>query len=86
MTCGGIYFETMCLSAHRKWPLGSGWTQVRERGMVLLEKAVRFSRDLGIRIIRLAGYDVYYEESTPETGRLLQENLEAGWNGTPFSP
>ena len=31
---------------------------------------------LGIRIIQLAGYDVYYEESTSETVQRFGENLK----------
>jgi len=32
-----------------------------------MERAVVFAQDLGIRVIQLAGYDVYYESSTKET-------------------
>lgn len=71
----GIRLETMCLSGHRKYPIGSADPSVRARGMEMMEKAVLLARDLGIRIIQIAGYDVYYEDSTPETKRLFGENL-----------
>ena len=41
-----------------------------------MEKAIQLADDLGIRIIQLAGYDVYYDESTPETVARFGENLE----------
>jgi L-ribulose-5-phosphate 3-epimerase len=72
----GVPLRTMCLSGHRKYPLGSADPQIRARGMEIMEKAIQLADDLGIRIIQLAGYDVYYEESTPETVRLFGENLK----------
>lgn len=63
----GIPIRTMCLSGHRKYPIGSSSPEICARGMEIMEKAIQLADDLGIRIIQLAGYDVYYEESTPET-------------------
>lgn len=71
----GLPIRSICLSGHRKYPLGSADPAVRARGMEIMEKAVRLADDLGVRIIQLAGYDVYYEESTPETKELFLENL-----------
>ena len=72
----GIPISTMCLSGHRKYPLGSLDEAVRNTGMKIMEKAIDFAADLGIRIIQLAGYDVYYETSTNETRELFEKNLE----------
>lgn len=44
--------------------------------MAILEKAVRLAGDLGIRLIQLAGYDVYYEPSAPDTAARFAENLQ----------
>lgn len=71
----GIPIRTMCLSGHRKYPIGSGNPETCARGMEIMEKAIQLADDLGIRIIQLAGYDVYYEESTPETVERFGENL-----------
>lgn len=71
----GILIDTMCLSGHRKYPLGSPDAATRARGMEIMERAVDFAALLGIRIIQLAGYDVYYEPSTAETKMLFAENL-----------
>lgn len=67
--------NTMCLSAHRKYPLGSLNKQTREKSIDILQNAVNFSLDIGIRIIQLAGYDVYYEENCNDTEKYFLENL-----------
>lgn len=72
----GIPIRTMCLSGHRKYPLGSSDPEICARGMEIMEKAIQLADDLGIRIIQLAGYDVYYEDSTPETVERFGSNLE----------
>lgn len=68
--------ETMCLSGHRRFPLGSHDPEIRAKGMEIMAKAINLASDLGIRIIQLAGYDVYYEESSPDTERFFEENLQ----------
>lgn len=72
----GVPLRTMCLSGHRKYPLGSSDPNICRRGMEIMEKAIRLSEDLGIRIIQLAGYDVYYEESSCDTKARFAHNLE----------
>ena len=71
----GVPIRTMCLSGHRKYPLGSSDPAVCQRGMEIMEKAIQLADDLGIRIIQLAGYDVYYEESSEETRARFEKNL-----------
>ncbi|MBQ1312434.1 MAG: L-ribulose-5-phosphate 3-epimerase [Blautia sp.] len=71
----GIPIRSMCLSGHRKYPFGASDPDVQKRSMEIMEKAVELADDLGIRIIQLAGYDVYYEKSTEESERLFRENL-----------
>ncbi|OYO67812.1 L-ribulose-5-phosphate 3-epimerase [Lachnotalea glycerini] len=71
----GIPIRTMCLSGHRKYPLGSQDPKICKYGMEIMEKAIQLADDLGIRIIQLAGYDVYYEESTIETRKIFEHNL-----------
>ncbi|MDO4647515.1 MAG: L-ribulose-5-phosphate 3-epimerase [Eubacteriales bacterium] len=72
----GVPLRTMCLSGHRKYPIGSNDPEICRRGMEIMEKAIDLADDLGIRIIQLAGYDVYYEESTPETVERFGRNLK----------
>lgn len=68
--------RTLCLSGHRKYPLGSHDPAVRKKGMELMEKAIGLACDLGIRVIQLAGYDVYYEQGAEETRAYFLENLK----------
>ena len=72
----GMPIRTMCLSGHRKYPLGSSQPEVSGRGMEIMEKALELAEDLGIRIIQLAGYDVYYEEGSEETRKRFAKNLK----------
>ncbi|MDR2022686.1 MAG: L-ribulose-5-phosphate 3-epimerase [Hungatella sp.] len=72
----GIPIGTMCLSGHRKYPLGSHDPAIKEKSMEIMSKAIELASDLGIRIIQLAGYDVYYEESDEETRRYFIDNLK----------
>ncbi|WP_367566107.1 L-ribulose-5-phosphate 3-epimerase [Lacrimispora sp.] len=72
----GLPIGTMCLSGHRKYPLGSHDQAVRERSLEIMDKAIGLASDLGIRIIQLAGYDVYYEESDEETKQYFEDNLK----------
>ena len=72
----GVPVRSMCLSGHRKYPLGSHDPAVAARGMDIMAKAVLLAEDLGIRTIQLAGYDVYYEEGDDETRSRFEENLK----------
>ena len=71
----GLPIRTMCLSGHRKYPLGSPDEATRARGMDIMGKAIILAADLGIRIVQLAGYDVYYEPGNERTRALFSENL-----------
>ena len=71
----GTPIRTMCLSGHRKYPLGSHDEAVRERSMEIMHKAVDFCVNASIPIIQLAGYDVYYEKGDADTEKWFCENL-----------
>lgn len=66
---------TMCLSAHRKYPLGSHNKETREKSIEIMKKAIDLANDIGIKIIQLAGYDVYYEQHDEKTEEFFLENL-----------
>ena len=74
----GLPVFTMCLSGHRRFPIGHHDKETRDRGMEIFYQAVDLADYLGIRIIQLAGYDIYYGEGTAETRRLFGENLKLG--------
>jgi L-ribulose-5-phosphate 3-epimerase len=71
----GLPIRTLCLSAHRKYPLGSEDEKTRARSLEIMEKALDLAVFLGVRVIQLAGYDVYYEPSTEKTRGYFAENL-----------
>ena len=76
LTAGaGVPPGSMCLSAHRKYPLGSHDPLVRARSLEIIVKALALSSDLGIRALQLAGYDVYYEQGDADTERWFTEGL-----------
>lgn len=72
----GVPIRSMCLSGHRKYPFGSNDPATEQRSLEIMEKAVKLADDLGIRIIQLAGYDVYYEDSSKETAARFEKNLK----------
>lgn len=41
-----------------------------------MEKAILFAKEFGIRVIQLAGYDVYYEPSTANSLERFMEGLQ----------
>lgn len=75
--CTGMPIRSMCLSGHRKFPLGSSDPEIVARSLDIMQKAVDFASEFGIRLIQLAGYDVYYEPSDPETVERFRRNLSA---------
>lgn len=72
----GVPIRSMCLSGHRKYPFGASDPAVRQRSLEIMEKAIQLSDDLGIRVIQLAGYDVYYEEGSEQTRKDFADNLK----------
>ena len=71
----GVRVPSMCLSAHRRFPLGCEDDAVRNQGLEIMRKAIRFAQDTGIRVIQLAGYDVYYQQANDETRRRFRDGL-----------
>lgn len=71
----GVPLRSMCLSAHRRFPFGSADPAIRDKAYELMRLAIEFSDALGIKVIQLAGYDVYYEESTEASRAAFLEGL-----------
>lgn len=72
----GIMIPSICLSGHRRFPLGSHDQQTRELALDIMQKAVNLASLLGVRTLQLAGYDVYYEEKDVLTSAYFIENLK----------
>ncbi|WP_250230019.1 L-ribulose-5-phosphate 3-epimerase [Anaeropeptidivorans aminofermentans] len=73
----GIPIKSICLSGHRKYPLGHLDKEIQKKSLNIMEKAIALAEKLGVRIIQIAGYDVYYTESTEETRAIFAKNLKA---------
>jgi L-ribulose-5-phosphate 3-epimerase len=78
ITSSGVRIMTMCLSGHRKYPLGSHTPEVRQRGQEILRKAIEFAGDIGLRVVQVMAYDVFYETSDADTRAYFLEGLEHG--------
>lgn len=72
----GVTISSMCLSGHRKYPLGSHDKEIQKKSLEIMKKAIDFAADLGVRIIQLAGYDVYYEDGDLYTNHDFETNLK----------
>jgi predicted hexulose-6-phosphate isomerase len=75
----GFRIQSLSLSAHRRFPLGSKSEETRSKGLDIFKKAIDLSLDLGIRIILVAGADNYYQKSDPESRELYLKNLGKGF-------
>ena len=80
----GVQIMTMCLSGHRKYPLGShyaGTSPGRDRRSCA--RRLSLPGMLDCVSFRLWRYDVFYETSDEETGANFIEGLELGtrWAG-----
>lgn len=74
----GLPIRSMCLSGHRKYPLGSHNINIQEKSLDIFYRAVDLADEIGVKIIQLAGYDVYYEEGDENTYKYFLKNLEKG--------
>lgn len=72
----GIPIRSMCVSALTKYSIGNENSYICNKGMDIIAKAIQLADDLGIRIVMIPGYDVYYEKSTAETQQRFIRNLK----------
>lgn len=71
----GVRIPSLCFSAHRRFPLGSSNPETEAKSLELMKQCIELAQDLGIRVIQVAGYDVYYEEKSTETRARYIRNL-----------
>lgn len=71
----GVRIPTICFSGHRRYPMGSNDPAKEVQSLDMMKKCIELAQDLGVRNIQLAGYDVYYEEKSPETRARFIKNL-----------
>ena len=71
----GVPILSMCLSGHRRFPYGSKDPKTVQQARTIMTKALDFALHCGIRNIQMAGYDVYYEDSTPTSKNQFKDEL-----------
>ena len=76
MFASGMRINSICLSAHRRFPYGSCEEQKRKKAKELMSKAIQLAHKLSIKVIQVAGYDVYYEPKTVLSRERFIESLK----------
>jgi len=74
----GTQVLTMGVSGLRKFPLGSASRDIREKAVEIFFKAIELASDIGVKIIQVIGYDVFYETSDESTQLWFLEGLRKG--------
>lgn len=71
-----IRIGSLCVSANRKYPLGSPDKDTRESGISLIKKAIDLAVSLGARNILTSGYDVFEQPKTVSSREYYIENIQ----------
>lgn len=74
----GVPIQSICLSGHRRFALGSPDPKTRERALQILNQGIDLAADLGVRVIQLAGYDVYYEDGDDQSVTRFVDGIRDG--------
>ncbi len=72
----GIRCDTMNISALTKYALGSNHIETVTKGMDIAINGIDLACDLGVRLIQIPGYDVYFEPKDEKTHQRYVENLK----------
>lgn len=67
---------SICLSALRRYALGSENENLCNKGINIAYRAIDLASALGIRMIQLPGYDVYYEPSHLQSRQKFIRNIQ----------
>lgn len=70
-----IPFGTLNASALTRYSLGNDDASLCSRGVEIAERSIELAADLGIRVVMIPGYDVYYGVSTAETSARFVQNI-----------
>lgn len=74
----GVKVFSACFSGHRRFPLGSADPETERRAIHMLKQGIHLCAELDVRILQIAGYDVFYEPHSPDTARRYEQNLATG--------
>ncbi len=75
----GIKIQSLSLSAHRRYPLGSAKTETREKGLDIFKKAIDLALELNVRVMLLSGAEDYYQEVDDDTKARFLEYMGVGF-------
>ena len=67
--------RTLNASALTKFALGDPDPEVRNRGFEIASDCIGLAEDLGVRILMIPGYDVYYKPHSEQTEELFLGNI-----------
>ncbi len=74
----GVRIFSACFSGHRRFPLGSSDPAVEERALAMFRAGIELCVNLGVGVLQIAGYDVFYEPHSTATARRYVDNLAKG--------
>jgi len=75
----GVKIQSLSLSGHRRYPLGSKSVETRTRALDIFKRSIELAVDLNARTILLGGAENYYEEIDQSTKDRFLENLGKGF-------
>jgi len=75
----GIRIQSLSLSAHRRFPLGSQSEQVQSRALDIFKKSIDLAVELGIRYMLIGGAEDYYQQVDQACRDRFLENLSKGF-------
>ncbi|MGY3765744.1 L-ribulose-5-phosphate 3-epimerase [Vagococcus vulneris] len=78
MFASKVRINSICLSGHRRFPFGSSDKSKRDYADEILKKAIILAHKLSIKVIQIAGYDVYYEKKSVLSRELFIDGLRKG--------
>lgn len=76
MFATNIRINSICLSGHRRFPFGSTDSEKQKKARIIMSKAIRFAHKLSIKVIQVAGYDVYYEKKSIMSREAFIEGMK----------
>ncbi|MDY3705777.1 L-ribulose-5-phosphate 3-epimerase [Vagococcus lutrae] len=68
--------NSICLSGHRRFAYGSSNKEYQEIAKEMMRKTIHLAHKLSIKVIQVAGYDVYYEGKSINSRELFIEGLK----------
>ncbi|MCJ7735201.1 MAG: L-ribulose-5-phosphate 3-epimerase [Anaerolineales bacterium] len=79
MRTTGVKIQSMSLSAHRRYPLGSQNDEIRAKGIEILLKAISLALDLNVRTLLVAGAEDYYQDVEQPSRERFKRALGKGF-------